>query len=242
MEKYYFNLFFFICLIIYMNRDRKKQGSFFLKTKYSLIKPKTKMQELYLNSIFNKVVTFGIGVSGTGKTYLSTAAAIDYLKRRKVYRIILARPIVEAGEKLGFLPGNFNQKTDPYLCPIYDVLFEILGPDFNEKYISHNIIEVVPLAYMRGRTFNDSFVILDEAQNTTIQQMKMFLTRLGFNSKAVINGDISQIDLPDKSLSGLKHAINILNNLSSVGFIYFGIKDVMRSTIVASIIKAYHNK
>ncbi len=222
-----------------MSKKKKLIDSFFLKTRYSLIKPKTKKQKLYLNSIFSKIITFGIGVSGTGKTYLATAAAIDYLKKRKIYRIILARPIVEAGEKLGFLPGNFNQKIDPYLCPIYDVLFEILGPDFNEKYILHNIIEVVPLAYMRGRTFNDSFVILDEAQNTTIQQMKMFLTRLGFNSKAVINGDISQIDLPNKSLSGLRHAINVLNNLSSVGFVYFDVKDIMRSSIVANIINAY---
>ncbi len=221
---------------------KKKYFSFFLKTKYSLIKPKTKMQFYYVKNILNKTITFGIGVSGTGKTYLATATAIDFLKRKKIYRIILARPIVEAGEKLGYLPGNFNQKINPYLCPIYDVLFEILGPHFNEKYISHNIIEVVPLAYMRGRTFNDSFIILDEAQNTTITQMKMFLTRLGFNSKAVINGDISQIDLPNKSISGLKHAINICKNLHDVGITYFSIKDIMRSSIVANIIKAYDNK
>lgn len=214
--------------------------NFSLKTKYGLIKPKTNIQKLYLNSIFNNIITFGIGVSGTGKTYLATAAAIDFLKKRKIYRIILARPIVEAGEKLGYLPGNFNQKIDPYLCPIYDVLFEILGSNFNEKYISNNIIEVVPLAYMRGRTFNDSFVILDEAQNTTISQMKMFLTRLGFNSKVVVNGDISQIDLPNKNFSGLKHVIKICKNLKKIGIINFTIKDIMRSSIVANIIKAYH--
>ncbi len=221
---------------------KKKKFSFFLKTKYSLIKPKTKMQFYYVKNILNKTITFGVGVSGTGKTYLATATAIDFLKRKKIYRIILARPIVEAGEKLGYLPGNFNQKINPYLCPIYDVLFEILGPHFNEKYIFHNIIEVVPLAYMRGRTFNDSFIILDEAQNTTITQMKMFLTRLGFNSKAVINGDISQIDLPNKYTSGLKHAINICKNIHDIGITYFSIKDIMRSSIVANIIKAYDNK
>ncbi len=218
---------------------KKYYNTFFLKTRYSVIKPKTKTQISYLDNIWNKIITFGIGVSGTGKTYLATAAAIDFLKKRKIYRIILARPIVEAGEKLGYLPGNFNQKIDPYLCPIYDVLFEILGPDYNEKYISHNIIEVVPLAYMRGRTFNDSFIILDEAQNTTISQMKMFLTRLGFNSKAVINGDLSQIDLPKTIYSGLKHAINICKDLNDVGIVYFDIKDIMRSSIVANIVKAY---
>ncbi len=216
--------------------------SFFLKTKYSLIKPRTKMQSNYINNILNKIVTFGIGVSGTGKTYLATAAAIDFLNKKKIYRIILARPIVEAGEKLGYLPGSFNQKINPYLCPIYDILFEILGSNFNKKYILHNIIEVVPLAYMRGRTFNDSFIILDEAQNTTISQMKMFLTRLGFNSKAVINGDISQIDLPNKNFSGLKHAINVCKNINEVGITFLGIKDIVRSSIVANIVKAYDNK
>ncbi len=221
---------------------KKCNFTFLLRTKYSLVQPRTKMQFSYIKNIFNKVITFGIGVSGTGKTYLATAAAIDFLKKKKIYRIILARPIVEAGEKLGYLPGNFNQKINPYLCPIYDVLFEILGPNFNEKYISHNIIEIVPLAYMRGRTFNDSFIILDEAQNTTISQMKMFLTRLGFNSKAVINGDISQVDLPNKISSGLKHAINICRNINEVGITFFSIKDIMRSSIVANIIKAYDNK
>ncbi len=203
------------------------------------IKPKNKRQHLYLNNILNKKITFGIGVSGTGKTYLSTAAAIDFFNKRKIYKIILARPIVEAGEKLGYLPGNFNQKVNPYLCPIYDVLFEILGSNFYNKYISNNIIEVVPLAYMRGRTFNNSFIILDEAQNTTIQQMKMFLTRLGFNSKAVINGDISQIDLPNKIISGLKHAINIFRNYKNIGFTFFNYKDIMRSSILKDILEAY---
>ncbi len=216
-----------------------KKSNFCLKTRYSLIKAKNKVQINYLNSIQSKVITFGIGVSGTGKTYLSVAAAVDYLRKRKIYRIILARPIVEAGEKLGFLPGNFNQKIDPYLCPIYDVLFDILGSDCKNKYIDRNIIEVVPLAYMRGRTFNDSFIILDEAQNTTIKQMKMFLTRLGFNSKVVINGDISQIDLPNNISSGLIHVIKILKNLDDIGFIFFSISDIVRSNIVAKIVKAY---
>ncbi len=219
-----------------MNKKKK----FILKTRFGFITPKTKMQISYLNNILNKIVTFGIGVSGTGKTYLATAAAIDFLKKRKVSRIILARPIVEAGEKLGYLPGDFNQKINPYLSPIYDVLFEILGSDYYKKYISNNIIEVVPLAYMRGRTFNDSFIILDEAQNTTIIQMKMFLTRLGFNSIAVINGDISQIDLPKNIFSGLEHAIKICKNLSQVGINFFKIKDIMRSRIVANIIKEYN--
>ncbi len=197
------------------------------------------MQLKYLKNIFNKIITFGVGVSGTGKTYLATAAAINLLKKRKIYRIILARPIVEAGERLGFLPGNFTQKIDPYLSPIYDVLFELLGSDYNKKYLFNNIIEVVPLAYMRGRTFNDSFIILDEAQNTTKQQMKMFLTRLGFNTKAVINGDISQIDLPNHITSGLVHALKIFQNVTDIGFTFFSVNDVMRSNIVANIIKVY---
>ncbi len=217
-----------------------KKKKFFLKNRFGFIIPKTKMQISYLNNILNKTITFGIGVSGTGKTYLATAAAIDFLKKRKVNRIILARPIVEAGEKLGYLPGNFNQKINPYLSPIYDVLFEILGSDYYKKYINNNIIEVVPLAYMRGRTFNDSFIILDEAQNTTIIQMKMFLTRLGFNSFAVINGDISQIDLPKKNHSGLKHAVKICKDLNEVGITFFNIKDIMRSKIVSYIIQAYN--
>ncbi len=218
----------------------KKEYNIFFKNKFCFIKPKTITQNLYLNSIINKIITFGIGVSGTGKTYLATALAVDFFKKRKVSRIVLARPIVEAGEKLGYLPGNFNKKIDPYLSPIYDVLFEILGSNFYKKYIYNNIIEVVPLAYMRGRTFNDCFVVLDEAQNTTISQMKMFLTRLGFNSKAVINGDISQIDLPKNMYSGLKHAVKVCKNIKDIGIIYFNINDVIRSNIVGNIIKAYN--
>ncbi len=220
---------------------KKKQFSFFLKGKNILIKTKTKMQFYYIKNILNKIITFGVGVSGTGKTYLATATAINFLNQKKIFKIILARPIVEAGEKLGYLPGSFNQKISPYLFPIYDILFEILGSNFNRKYVSRNIIEVVPLAYMRGRTFNDSFVILDEAQNTTISQMKMFLTRLGYNTKVVINGDISQIDLPHKSISGLEHAVNVFKNMNDVGITFFSIKDIVRSSIVSNIIKAYDN-
>ncbi len=218
----------------------KKKCNFFLKTKFCFIKPKNKVQKLYLNNILSKIITFGVGVSGTGKTYLATVSAIDFFKKRKVNKIILARPIVEAGEKLGYLPGNFNQKIDPYLSPMYDILFEILGSNFYKKYIFNNIIEIVPLAYMRGRTFNNCFIILDEAQNTTISQMKMFLTRLGFNSKVVVNGDISQIDLPKNVYSGLKHAIKICKNLKDVGIVYFNINDIIRSNIVGDIIKAYN--
>ncbi len=218
----------------------KKKYNIFFKNKFCFIKPKTNAQNLYLNSIFNKIITFGIGVSGTGKTYLATALAVDFFKKRKINRIILARPIVEAGEKLGYLPGNFNKKIDPYLSPIYDILFEILGSSFYKKYIYNNIIEVVPLAYMRGRTFNDCFIVLDEAQNTTISQMKMFLTRLGFNSKAVINGDISQIDLPKNIYSGLKHAIKVCKNIKDIDIIYFNTNDIIRSNIVGNIIKAYN--
>ncbi len=221
---------------------KKKSKNRISNINLNYIKPKNSKQFLYLNNIYNKVITFGIGVSGTGKTYLSTFAAINYLNKRKVYKIILARPIVEAGEKLGFLPGNFNQKINPYLCPIYDVLFEILGSNFYKKYIYSNIIEVVPLAYMRGRTFNNSFIILDEAQNTTINQMKMFLTRLGFNSRAVINGDISQIDLSKNIISGLKHAINIFKNYNNIGFTFFNCKDIIRSSILKDIINAYEKK
>ncbi len=206
---------------------------------FNFIKPKNKKQILYLNNILNKIITFGIGVAGTGKTYLATASAIDFLNKRKIYRIILVRPIVEAGEKLGFLPGSYNQKIDPYLSPIYDILFEILGSNYYKKYIKNNIIEVLPLAYMRGRTFNDCFVILDEAQNATINQMKMFLTRLGFNTKVVVNGDISQIDLNKKSMSGLIHAIKIFKNYKNIGFTFFKSKDIMRSAIIRDIINAY---
>ncbi len=223
-----------------LNNIKKNSYNFFLKTKFSFIKPKNKIQNLYINNILNKIITFAVGVSGTGKTYLATVAAINFFKKRKINKIILVRPIVEAGEKLGYLPGNFNQKIDPYLSPIYDILFEILGPNFYKKYIYNNIIEIVPLAYMRGRTFNNCFIILDEAQNTTISQMKMFLTRLGFNSKVVINGDISQIDLPKKINSGLKNAIKVCKNLNDIGIVYFKVNDIMRSNIVSNIIKAYN--
>ncbi len=220
--------------------NKKSYFTFSLRTKRGIIKPKTKNQLLYIKNIYREIITFGVGVSGTGKTYLATAVAVDLLKKKKIYKIILARPIVEAGEKLGFLPGNFNDKTDPYLSPIYDVLFEILGTNYNKNYILNHIIEVVPLAYMRGRTFNDAFIILDEAQNTTIGQMKMFLTRLGFNTKVVINGDVTQVDLPKQTLSGLQNALDLLKKVKNIGFTFFTLKDVIRSSIVADIVKAYN--
>ena len=176
---------------------------------------------------------------GTGKTFLAVAAAVDALERNEVRRIILTRPAVEAGEKLGFLPGDLSQKVDPYLRPLYDALFEMLGFEKVEKFIERQIIEIAPLAYMRGRTLNDSFIILDEAQNTTIEQMKMFLTRIGFNSKAVITGDPSQIDLPRHIKSGLKHAIEVLKDVDSIGFSFFESGDVVRHPVVAAIVNAY---
>ena len=180
-----------------------------IKTKRGVIKPRTPNQAQYIANILDHDITFGVGPAGTGKTYLAVAAAVDALERQEIRRILLTRPAVEAGEKLGFLPGDLSQKVDPYLRPLYDALFEMLGFEKVEKLIERNVIEVAPLAYMRGRTLNDAFIILDESQNTTIEQMKMFLTRIGFNSKAVITGDITQIDLPRSTKSGLRHAIEV---------------------------------
>ncbi len=181
-----------------------------IKTKRGVIKPRTPNQAQYIANILDHDITFGVGPAGTGKTYLAVAAAVDALERQEIRRILLTRPAVEAGEKLGFLPGDLSQKVDPYLRPLYDALFEMLGFEKVEKLIERNVIEVAPLAYMRGRTLNDAFIILDESQNTTIEQMKMFLTRIGFNSKAVITGDVTQIDLPRNTKSGLRHAIEVL--------------------------------
>ncbi len=180
------------------------------KPKRGVIKPRTPNQAQYIANILDHDITFGVGPAGTGKTYLAVAAAVDALERQEIRRILLTRPAVEAGEKLGFLPGDLSQKVDPYLRPLYDALFEMLGFEKVEKLIERNVIEVAPLAYMRGRTLNDAFIILDESQNTTIEQMKMFLTRIGFNSKAVITGDVTQIDLPRNTKSGLRHAIEVL--------------------------------
>ncbi|WP_272520090.1 PhoH family protein [Providencia sp. PROV223] len=210
-----------------------------IKTKRGVIKPRTPNQAQYIANILDHDITFGIGPAGTGKTYLAVAAAVDALERQEVRRILLTRPAVEAGEKLGFLPGDLSQKVDPYLRPLYDALFEMLGFEKVEKLIERNVIEVAPLAYMRGRTLNDAFIILDESQNTTIEQMKMFLTRIGFNSKAVVTGDITQVDLPRGSKSGLRHAIEVLSEVDDLSFNFFHSEDVVRHPVVAKVVMAY---
>ena len=203
------------------------------------VKAKTLGQWQYVETIRKNFITLGIGPAGTGKTYLAVALAVAALKKKEVERIILTRPAVEAGEKLGFLPGDMQDKVDPYLRPLYDGLYDMLGSETFQKYITKGTIEVAPLAYMRGRTLNDAFIILDEAQNTTPEQMKMFLTRFGFGSKMVITGDITQIDLPGGKISGLKDAAKILSNVPGIGVIKFSQHDVVRHEIVGSIIKAY---
>ncbi len=210
-----------------------------IQTKRGVIKPRTPNQAQYIANILDNDITFGIGPAGTGKTYLAVAAAVDALEHQEIRRILLTRPAVEAGEKLGFLPGDLSQKVDPYLRPLYDALFEMLGFDRVEKLMERNVIEVAPLAYMRGRTLNDAFIILDESQNTTIEQMKMFLTRIGFNSKAVITGDVTQIDLPRSTKSGLRHAIEVLLEVEELSFNFFQSEDVVRHPMVARIVTAY---
>lgn len=210
-----------------------------IKTKRGVIKPRTANQAQYIAHVLDYDITFGIGPAGTGKTYLAVAAAVDALEKQQIRRIVLTRPAVEAGEKLGFLPGDLSQKVDPYLRPLYDALFEMLGFEKVEKLIEKSVIEVAPLAYMRGRTLNDAFIILDESQNTTIEQMKMFLTRIGFNSKAVITGDITQIDLPRHQKSGLRHAIEVLSEVDEISFNFFNSEDVVRHPVVARIVNAY---
>ncbi len=211
----------------------------FVKTKKGIIKPRTPNQAQYLMNMVTHDITFGIGPAGTGKTYLAVAAAVDALERQEIRRILLTRPAVEAGEKLGFLPGDLSQKVDPYLRPLYDALFEMLGFERVEKLIERNVIEVAPLAYMRGRTLNDAFIILDESQNTTVEQMKMFLTRIGFNSRAVITGDVTQIDLPRGARSGLRHAVEVLSEVDEISFNFFLADDVVRHPVVARIVNAY---
>jgi len=206
------------------------------------ITPKTLVQKIYVESIKNNTVTFGIGPAGTGKTYLAIALALSYFTFNKVGKVILTRPAVEAGEKLGFLPGNIAEKVNPYLRPLYDALNDILGVENVSKLIEKGFVEIAPLAFMRGRTLNDSFIILDEAQNTTSEQMKMFLTRLGFNSKAVITGDITQIDLPNNVKSGLVEAEIILRDIKGIAFVKFTKSDVVRHKIVKDIIRAYEAK
>lgn len=206
-----------------------------------LIKPKTAGQKQYVDSIRKNLVTFGIGPAGTGKTYLAVALASYYLKNREVERIILTRPAVEAGEKLGFLPGDLQEKIDPYLRPLYDALADMFGYDQFQKMVTRNIIEVAPLAYMRGRTLEESFIILDEAQNTTKEQMKMFLTRMGNHSRVVVNGDVTQIDLVDRKMSGLIEAQKVLQNVRGLGMVYFTDEDVVRHDMVGRIIRAYED-
>ena len=203
------------------------------------IKPKTIGQKDYIKAITNNTITLGVGPAGTGKTYLAVACAVAAFRDKAINRIILTRPAIEAGEKLGFLPGDLQSKVDPYLRPLYDGMFDMLGAETYQKYLERGNIEVAPLAYMRGRTLDDSFIILDEAQNTTPEQMKMFLTRLGFGSKAVITGDITQIDLPDGKTSGLKEAMRVLKNVEDVAQCVLSEKDVVRHVLVQRIIKAY---
>ena len=206
------------------------------------VKPKTLGQKKYIETLRNNTITLGVGPAGTGKTYLAVAMAVTAFRAKEVNRIILTRPAVEAGEKLGFLPGDLQSKVDPYLRPLYDALFDMLGAENYQRHHERGDIEVAPLAYMRGRTLDDSFIILDEAQNTTGEQMKMFLTRLGFNSKMVVTGDITQIDLPDGKRSGLKEAMKILKNIEGIGTVRFNEKDVVRHRLVQDIIRAYQKQ
>lgn len=210
-----------------------------IKTKRGLIKPRGKNQIEYLHNILTHDISFGIGPAGTGKTFLAVAAAVEALERQEIRRILLTRPAVEAGEKLGFLPGDLGSKIEPYLRPLYDALYEMLGFERVEKLMERNVIEIAPLAYMRGRTLNDSFIILDESQNTTVEQMKMFLTRIGFNSKAVITGDVTQVDLPRSQKSGLKHAMEVLSDVKELSFNYFDSQDIVRHPVVAKVVQAY---
>lgn len=212
-----------------------------IKTKRGVIKGRGFNQQDYLRKILSHDINFGVGPAGTGKTYLAVACAVDALQNETVRRIILVRPAVEAGEKLGFLPGDMAQKVDPYLRPLYDALYDMLGFERVEKLLEKNVIEVAPLAFMRGRTLNDSFIILDEAQNTTVEQIKMFLTRIGFGSTAVITGDVTQIDLPNEKMSGLKHVLKVLKDVEGISFTFFGVRDVVRHPLVQRIVAAYEH-
>jgi len=219
--------------------DSGNDDEYVIRTRKKLVRARGSNQKAYLKNIREHDLAFGIGPAGTGKTYLAVASAIDALENEHVRRIVLVRPAVEAGERLGFLPGDMSQKVDPYLRPMYDALFEMLGPDQVGRLIEKNVIEVAPLAFMRGRSLNDSFVILDEAQNTSVAQMKMFLTRIGFGSRSVVTGDITQIDLPKGQQSGLKNAIDILKSVEGVAFTHFTPGDVVRHQLVQRIVEAY---
>ncbi|PAU64383.1 PhoH family protein [Pseudomonas sp. PIC25] len=217
----------------------KGEASVTLRTRKGMIRPRGANQQRYVKAILDHDINFGIGPAGTGKTYLAVACAVDALEREQVRRILLVRPAVEAGEKLGFLPGDLAQKIDPYLRPLYDALYEMLGFETVAKLIEKQVIEVAPLAYMRGRTLNNSFIILDESQNTTLEQMKMFLTRIGFGSTAVITGDTTQVDLPRGTRSGLLHVIDVLRDVPGISFTHFKPKDVVRHPLVQRIVEAY---
>ena len=210
-----------------------------IKTQHGNIRGRGPNQKHYLSRILSHDINFGIGPAGTGKTYLAVASAVAALQQEQIDRIILTRPAVESGERLGFLPGDLSQKIDPYLRPLYDALYEMLGFDYVAKLIERNVIEVAPLAYMRGRSLNDSFIILDEAQNTTVEQMKMFLTRIGFGSKVIVTGDVTQVDLPRGQTSGLRQVIDVLSDVNEISFTFFKAKDVVRHPLVQRIVTAY---
>ncbi|MGI3131333.1 PhoH family protein [Halopseudomonas pachastrellae] len=222
-----------------LGNSGSNQKPVILRTRKMTIQPRGPNQQSYVRSIQEHDINFGIGPAGTGKTYLAVACAVDALEREQIRRILLVRPAVEAGEKLGFLPGDLAQKIDPYLRPLYDALYEMLGFEQVTKLIEKQVIEIAPLAYMRGRTLNNSFIILDESQNTTLEQMKMFLTRIGFGSTAVITGDITQVDLPRGTRSGLAHVTEVLKDVKGIGFTHFQSKDVVRHPLVQRIVEAY---
>lgn len=221
--------------------EREDLSDAIIKTPREVIKPRGINQLRYIKRIHQHDISFGVGPAGTGKTFLAVACAVEALMSEAVARIILVRPAVEAGEHLGFLPGGLTEKVDPYLRPMYDALYELVGMDKVIKLIERQVIEIAPLAFMRGRTLNDSFIILDEAQNTTKEQMKMFLTRIGFKSKAIVNGDITQVDLPRGKLSGLRHAIDVLANVKGISFTFFGNSDVVRHPLVQRVVEAYEH-
>ena len=220
-------------------RSEAAEEEIIITTRKGKIKGRGYNQQHYMRSILTHDINFGVGPAGTGKSYLAVACAVEALEKEKVRRLILVRPAVEAGERLGFLPGDLAQKVDPYLRPLYDALYEMMGVERVAKLIERDVIEVAPLAYMRGRTLNESFIILDEAQNTTVEQMKMFLTRIGFGSTAVITGDVTQVDLPRGTQSGLRHVIDVLNAIDGISFTFFQAKDVVRHPLVQKIVTAY---
>ena len=222
-----------------LEADSQTSTNYLIKIRKTTIRPSSKTQENYLRSIANNTITIGVGPAGTGKTYLAVASAVHALANDSISRIVLVRPVVEAGERIGFLPGDIEKKVNPYLRPLYDALYEMFGFERVGRLLDRGTIELAPLAFMRGRTLNDSFIILDEAQNTTIEQMKMFLTRIGFNSQVVISGDITQIDLPRTSQSGLRHAIRILSDVKDIGIIKFQNRDIVRHPLVQTIVQAY---